>query len=282
MFGFKNDGNTCWFNSAIHAILHIPQIANLLRDDHFEGALIKKRKNASDFSLELARLAASYWSTVAEGGVETIGELRDIFCRANRQYAGRRQHDAGECFMSITSTLETALKKPRAPVVVSADEVNMEELQKYYDSTSSSFITDVFVSQIENTTESGTVSYEHVHSLVLFPSKTLAHGITNYMTDCQGVKKRFTKFPVILTVLLMKSPEKEFVYYDIDMNIDGVAYTLIAVLSHGNNHWVATCKTCRDSGAWHMYDDDRVERIYDMNSIVHRDAMMLVYSRTNV
>ena len=78
MLTFENTSNRCWFNTAVQSILHIPQLANLLRDDIFSQILVKKRKNSSDFAVELSRIAREYWITFKHEKVINLDDLFDI------------------------------------------------------------------------------------------------------------------------------------------------------------------------------------------------------------
>ena len=81
MLTFENFSNRCWFNAAVQAILHVPQISNLMRDDIFPRILVKKRKNSSDFAVELSRIAQEYWSTFQYEKVVNLDALFEIFVK---------------------------------------------------------------------------------------------------------------------------------------------------------------------------------------------------------
>lgn len=90
MLSFKNSGNTCWFSSALHMILHIPQIANMLRHDMFDKMLVQKRKNAHFFSIELSQIAKMYWSNFEFERQFDATNLLMLFAKINRNFAGKK------------------------------------------------------------------------------------------------------------------------------------------------------------------------------------------------
>ena len=102
MLTFENSSNRCWFNSAVQAVLHIPQLANLLRSGEiFPQILVNKRKNSSDFAVEPSSVVQEYWSTFKHEKVVNLDVLFDIFVKINRNFGGKKMYDATEAFVAI-------------------------------------------------------------------------------------------------------------------------------------------------------------------------------------
>ena len=275
MLGFENKDNTCWFNTSVHVLLHIPQIANLLvkYNKHIDDMLFKKRKNSSDVVSLLSELATTYWSSSSQTGITSLNNILDLFQRIHRQFAGKKPQDATESYMALVSTLENTFKKKNSKPFPQ-DNTNMAEWDAWVNSSWVSYITDVFVSQIRQNE-----TFEHSTNIIVYPTKTIDQGINKFLDD----GRTFTKFPLILNVLLQKSTAKEFIYYDFDITIQGVGYKLLAVMLHVDNHWSSICRTTTRDGesVWHIYNDTTIERIHDTNLIINKNAMFLVYERTS-
>ena len=273
MLTFVNRGNTCWFNSALQVVLHVPQIANIMRNDIFQKMLVLKRKNASDFALELSKIATKYWSTDVHEEAYDVGVLLELFTKINRNFGGRKMYDASECFLKILDTLETAfVVKPPFPLPPTCNSDAWEEHMK---KTNSTFLSDVFMGQAKQTYKDS-VTYEHFNALTISGVSSVEKGIENYRRDYDvGITREFTKLPMILPILFQKTAEKHFVHYDVTLTIDDCNYVLFAILLHQNNHWVAMA----NAGSWYLFDDDKSTRIYDMNVLIQKDAMLLLYKR---
>jgi ubiquitin C-terminal hydrolase len=275
MLTFTNSGNVCWFNSALQVTLHIPQIANVLRDDVFPTMLMYKRKNASDFALELSAIAKKYWSSFEHEGSHDATALLNIFVKIHRNFAGKKQYDASEAFLKIVDTLESAfVAKDPCFLPVSC---NVDEWKKHAARTNSTFLSDVCMGQTKQTYK-GSVTYQHFTGLTIPECSSLEKGIHQYKNDGDFVRE-FTKLPLVLPILFQKNLNKNFVYYDVTLVLDGREYVLFAVLLHQNNHWVAMAM---NAGKWSFFDDDKATRIHDMNVLVQRDAVLLLYKCQNV
>ena len=277
MLTFENFSNRCWFNAAVQAILHVPQLANLLRDDIFPRILVKKRKNSSDFAVELSRIAQEYWSTFQYEKVVNLDALFEIFVKINRNFGGKKMYDATEAFLAIIETLDGAfVSKESLPLPEAA---NLKSWNEHIQKTKSSFLSDILLGQSKRVYKDET-SYEHFSALTL-SKPSVAAGIEDYLRDEDtGITREFTKLPLILPIIFQKSADKNFVHYDISMTIGDTEYVLFAVMLHTGNltggHWVTMC--C-NAGQWNLMDDSKCTRIFDLNTLIQRETMLLLYNK---
>ena len=273
MLTFENNSNRCWFNTAVQAILHIPQLANLMRDGIFEKILVKKRKNSSDFAVELSRIAREYWSTFHYEKVVNLDALFEIFVKINRNFGGKKMYDATEAFLAIIETLDGAfVSKESLPLPEAA---NLESWNEHIQKTKSSFLSDILLGQSKRVCKDET-SYEHFSALTL-SKPSVAAGIEDYLRDEDtGITREFTKLPLILPIIFQKSADKNFVHYETSMSVGGTDYTLFSVMLHSGNHWVAMCA---NAGTWYLMDDSKCTRIFDLNTLIQKDAMFLLYKK---
>jgi ubiquitin C-terminal hydrolase len=277
MLTFENNSNRCWFNAAIQAILHIPQISNLMRDDIFEKILVKKRKNSSDFAVELSRIAQEYWSTFKHEKVINIDALFEIFVKINRNFGGKKMYDSTEAFLAILETLDGAfVAKEPLPLPKKA---NLDSWNEHINKTKSSFLSDILLGQSKRVYKDET-SYEHFSALTLSKPSVEA-GIEDYLRDEDtGITREFTKLPLILPIIFQKSADKNFVHYETSMAVSDVDYTLFAVMLHAGNHtgghWVSMGA---NAGVWNLFDDSKCTRIFDLNTLIQKDAVLLLYKK---
>lgn len=274
MLTFENSSNRCWFNAAVQAILHIPQLANLLRSDEiFPQILVKKRKNSSDFAVELSRVAQEYWSTFKHEKVVNLDVLFEIFVKINRNFGGKKTYDATEAFLAIIETLDGAFvaKEPLPlPEGSSLDSWN-EHIQK----TKSSFLSDILLGQSKKV-YNGETSYEHFSALTMMKLSVEA-GIEEYLHDEDtGITREFTKLPLILPIIFQKSCDKQFIHYETSMVVGDTEYVLFAVMLHSGNHWVAMCS---NAGEWNLLNDTICTKIFDPNTLIQKDAVMILYKK---
>jgi ubiquitin C-terminal hydrolase len=278
MLTFENSSNRCWFNSAVQAILHIPQLANLLRSSEiFEKILVKKRKNSTDFAVELSRVAQEYWSTFKHEKVVNLDALFEIFVKINRNFGGKKMYDATEAFLAIIETLDGAfVAKEPLPLPEGA---NLDSWNEHINKTKSSFLSDILLGQSKRV-YNGETSYEHFSALTL-SKPSVAAGIEDYLRDEDtGIIREFTKLPLILPIIFQKGAEKSFIHYDTSMTIGDTEYVLFAVMLHAGNlaggHWVTMCY---NAGQWNLVDDSKCSRIFDLNTLIQKDAVLLMYKK---
>ena len=277
MLTFENNSNRCWFNAAIQAVLHIPQISNLMRDEIFEKILVKKRKNSSDFAVELSRIAQEYWSTFKHEKVINIDALFEIFVKINRNFGGKKMYDSTEAFLAILETLDGAfVAKEPLPL---PEKSNLDSWNEHINKTKSSFLSDILLGQSKRTYKEET-SYEHFSALTLSKPSVEA-GIEDYLHDEDtGITREFTKLPLILPIIFQKSADKNFVHYETSMVISDVEYILFTVMLHAGNHtgghWVSMGA---NAGVWNLFDDSKCTRIFDLNTLIQKDAVLLLYKK---
>jgi ubiquitin C-terminal hydrolase len=95
-----------------------------------------------------------------------------------------------------------------------------------------------------------------------------------------GITREFTKLPLILPIIFQKSADKNFVHYETSMTVGDTEYTLFTVMLHAGNHtgghWVSMGA---NAGVWNLFDDSKCTRIFDLNTLIQKDAVLLLYKK---
>ena len=99
MRGFSNIGNTCYFNTALQCLLHIPILSNYLIRNPYKGDC--------EFTQIYNELTHIYWTKGEEMiNVETILKA---FQKAFPRFKSEEQHDVQEAILCIIDILERAV-----------------------------------------------------------------------------------------------------------------------------------------------------------------------------
>ncbi|AGE55781.1 ubiquitin carboxyl-terminal hydrolase [Acanthocystis turfacea Chlorella virus MN0810.1] len=278
MLTFENADNKCWFISALQAIIHVPQIANLLRNEEFMSqVLFTKRKNCSDFATALSGVMTKYWSSFEHTGVDSVTDITEIYVRINRNFAGKKMYDATECFIKIIETLNSAFI-PKKEFVL-PETCDAKAWEQYVVKSSSTFLSDIFTGQTRRVASDGDIVYDHFDGITIGSQyTTLEGGIREFLHDPDtNIKQEITKFPLILPVYFQKKSSKPFVGYDTILKLVDVEYELFVVMLHNNNHWMTIAKS--PTGKWNLFNDAQIVEVTDLNSLIQKDAMSLLYKK---
>jgi ubiquitin C-terminal hydrolase len=99
MKGFQNHGNTCYFNTAIQCLMHIPSLTNYFLKNPYKGECA--------FTRAYSDLVKVYWTKGHES--VTISSLLEHFRVSFPRFRVNEQHDIQEAVLCIIDILETAI-----------------------------------------------------------------------------------------------------------------------------------------------------------------------------
>ncbi|KAG5359321.1 putative ubiquitin carboxyl-terminal hydrolase 16 [Yarrowia sp. C11] len=299
--GLINQGVTCYMNSAIQMLMHMPAMSNYLAD------LLLTKKYPGSVSQVFAQLHGKLF-----GGKkhvfprQLINRLDDINCMMSEW----NQEDAHEYFMSLMSRLQEDSTPKGAKL-------------------NSSVLYDMFGGNLEQIVvcggcgnESKTQQDFYDLSVNLDEKKpesriSLKRCITRFFEEeqiqkkdgykCDECKKttsakktsRINEFPEHLVVhvkrfkFVNEQPKKmgapldypadlDLGHYSRDKDAGTVPYKLIGVIAHcgrttGSGHYIAHVR--QPSGKWATYDDDLIEPLSEKKALKEEDAYMLMYQR---
>ena len=103
MKGLINNGNTCYFNTAIQCLLNIPLLTNYITSNPYDF-------NGSCYFTKLyTQLVYTYWTQSDE--TININSLLSVFRKRFPQFTKDEEHDVQECILCIIDILEVTYPK---------------------------------------------------------------------------------------------------------------------------------------------------------------------------
>jgi ubiquitin C-terminal hydrolase len=99
MRGFLNLGNTCYFNTALQCLLHIPILTNYIIRHPYDGEC--------EFTKMYYEVTKTYWTEGKE--ILTINSLLKLFQNEFPRFKLEEQHDVQEAILCIIDILERAV-----------------------------------------------------------------------------------------------------------------------------------------------------------------------------
>jgi ubiquitin C-terminal hydrolase len=240
MKGLPNEGNTCYFNSALQCLLQVPQLSNYMILGTFQGDC--------KFIKEFQKLVKSFWITKTTS--INVYELYKIFIERFPQFDNNDQNDCQEVFICMLELLENSCKD---------------------------FITKIFYStMVQQTICKSEKSFkkEKTNIHILFPqtkttiSELIKHNqdwntLDNY-EDSKGVihyvssTRTIIKTPAPILVFSLRMYEKKIkIQLEQTIQIGDFTYELFSTATHlgsiRGGHYIAYTK---HKGQWFIKDDE--------------------------
>lgn len=249
-----------YFVACMRCLTYVPQLANyVMSSTSFDSDMCSRKKNACEFARAFRKACVESWT-------EPKGEVScaDAF-EAYQKIHKKPVEDGRVAFERCVGILHSALGcmkgRPIHPVVPSKsfDQTTWDE---HVRTTGRSMVSEIFLGQ-----EGASQHFTGVVTL----------GDSERSVD--ALKKRsFTRLPLVLAVVLNHD---FFVAYDTSLHVlegdDPVEFELFACLLRSGTSWSAAC--CH-KGAWHHYTNDKTaEKITQINDVVQKDAVMVLYKR---
>lgn len=310
--GLINHGVTCYINSAVQAMLHIPAIQNYLMD-----ILANSNKypmiNRNSVTWQLAETSKKMWTsnnnkTNAGGNYLDPKKLISRLCDINCMMSEWEQEDSHEYFMSLMSRLQEDSVPKGVPMTKSilyqifggkfkqsircgsCDKVSVTE-QMFYDLS-------VFLSKKKKTSKINLTNCVEQ----FFQKEKIVDGYN--CDNCKATNKNSEKKikileePEYLVIHLKKykfdglesHKMKQKVNFDKYLDLTGFKddssvpsiYQLTSVVCHSgrslsSGHYIA--HTLQPDQTWATYDDDYINKISEADVLEVNDAYYLVYAK---
>lgn len=316
--GFKNLGNTCYFNAAVQCLIRIKKLTDYVLSPSFNDSLnIFNRKGsggkvATAFKNTLTVLAGS------KSGVFSPSQLRESLCSKFRKYANYDEHDAAEAMLDILDMLHEDTNRNSACTAPEGE----EDPWKIHVAKNASFIVDTFHGELQSTivcSECGNAVEKGEPFIFLqlpikssfFSKVNLEDSIREFGSQdflsgdnkwqCPHCKKgvdaakttRVRRCPPVL-LLQMKRFEAAggavmtslLFPDDLDMRKyvsgeKGGVYKLIGVVYYHKNMLLEhyTCAALSQlTNKWHIFDDESVKEV-EQSAVHQGNAYILIYQR---
>jgi ubiquitin C-terminal hydrolase len=299
MRGLPNDtGARCWLNAAAQALLHCPPLVNYALSAGFAADQNARRSNACAVANAFAGLARAYWDPAATVGPATTesqaatgvpAESARLFAALTKVYPrlARGQQDAHEGLVLLLGSMHDAGARakrlgPRESATsasASCDAAAWAAAPGGY-----SFLAEIFQGQSRLGSE---LDHWWCLSLAITDSTSVQAAIARH----HGPSGHVTHAPPCLVVHLKRfdgagSKIDKFMSYGADLTVPlapdarPAQYSLFAVVMQSGDarggHY--TC-LAEHRGAWAFADDGSVAAVADIESIVNRDAYVLLFKR---
>ena len=302
MKGLGNEGQSCWLNATLQALLHTPALTMYFLEGLQSDDLLKKRINACAVANAYAALTQTYWRSPEPR--PATKPLLAAFVKVHRSFGGGGQQDAHEALTLLLRSVHDALAKTARidPSLVTGHDA--AAWAAYLKADGYSILSEIFVGQLESVSSDDgrdrTPTYDQfwglslsVHDCVSVPQAIQKYLRDETIENCT-VSKTFSYLPLVLVIHLKRFDNAtnkidKFVDYSTELDLTSCVrgnpahpfrYDLFAVVLHAGNasggHYTALTEHL---GRWEFADDASVRPLDSMNSIIQKDAYMLFYKK---
>jgi len=242
--GLPNLGATCWLNSAVQCLAHVPLLVNTLNREPYEGPC--------DVTREMGHVFKSLWST--DGSPDPGRFIHAFRTRFPRFDPG--QHDAQEAFLCLVDVLESSLGKEFIKKIFNGQEIQETTWDGGRSELVSDFVTVMFNSEgaAETTLEDLVKERERPASLEGYvDSEGRKH-------DRADVTTRVTMWPCVVTFTFAwySGTKRTVILPEV---FQGRWYLFAVVLHAGGVHGGHYAMAARFRNKWYMKDDAHVYEI---------------------
>lgn len=256
MHGFHNNGNTCYFNTAIQCVLHIPKLSEYI----IENTPVKEQCVFTSAYRELVKL---YFQSEHILKIDILPLLL-AFCETFPRFKTMQQHDAQEALFCVLSLLENAYPCIKKMVYGEREQHTVWPLGK-------KSVKEPF-SMLLLHGKDGTSVNE------LIKESEDWHTLTDYVDDAGKKHHVATTRTGIITyppVLFVSFDKKVRVTADLHLDRYALRGSIIHVGNHSGGHYMSMMKRNND---WILQDDTTLT-LTDFP--VTHDHHVLMYSLKN-
>lgn len=236
--GFVNVKNTCYFNTALQCLFHVPVLSNHLNQTAYGGAC--------EFTRVYLDLLRTYWRAGETSALDASPLVRE-FQKHFPRFVDDDQHDVQEAILCIIDILERA----------------MPELKRmFYGKKTQETIWPGGKNSVEEVFSVHLLTSKHGATLESMLQDSTAWRTLEGFVDAEGkthhVATTRTLFSELPPVFMISFDKKSVVDVYERLEIGQVKYRLVATAVHAgmqfDGHYVACCW----HRGWFVVNDDRV------------------------
>lgn len=239
--GLANIGNTCYMNSALQCLVHIPDLTNHLLKNGYDGPC--------ELTREYALLVKDLWRDKSSK-YAVPREFHAAFTKKYPTFANLQPHDVQEVILKLIDTFETSLGKEFIRSIFNGQEVQEVTFPKGVSTKTNDLTAIVLMPKKQNQTIEDLMKERE--GLDAFSGYVDDEGNT---WNAAVTRTYITRFPNILVVSFSQYDAKYTVRVPATYN----GYALFGLVVHyGSIHGGHYAAFTKHKGVWRYIDDDTI------------------------
>lgn len=239
--GLANIGNTCYMNSAIQCLIHVPDLSNHLLKEGYDGPC--------ELTREYAKLVKDLWRN-KESAYTIPRDFHTAFTRKYPSFANLQPHDVQEVLLKLIDTFEESLGKEFVRAIFNGQETQEVMYPKGVSKKENDITAIVVMPKAQNQTLDELM--KNREGLDAFSGYVDDEGNT---WNAAVTRTYITKFPSTLIVSFAQYDAK----YTVRIPERYEGYALYGLVVHygstNGGHYAAYAK---HRGVWRYIDDDTI------------------------
>lgn len=240
----ENHGNTCYFNTALQCMFHVPQLSNHLLEHGYQGDC--------EFTQEYSELVRTMWTS--DKVTVNPKKLLTIFQTKFSEFNNQQQHDSHEVILKVLEILEKSIPGTKGLF-------GGKLVQETVCPTGTSLREEDFTVLNMIPDPNGDMSETFKR---FFQWNTLTDYVDNsgVMHHCSTTRTRLQRVPPIFILCFPYYTGKVRMNFPENFILDGVTFTVFATCTHmGSTHGGHYVAFVKHQDQWYIKNDALVQKI---------------------